>query len=67
MLKRGVRPALLCFSMVGLSLGICGAAVVGTSAGTSTVLEPAEVTREFSQRSWQKKDGLSGNEVQALW
>jgi ligand-binding sensor domain-containing protein/signal transduction histidine kinase len=30
------------------------------------MLDPAQVAREFSQRSWQKKDGLPDNQVQAL-
>lgn len=34
--------------------------------GSMTVLDPAQVSREFTQRSWQKKDGLPDNQVQAL-
>lgn len=36
------------------------------SFGGTTVLDPAQVAREFTQRSWQKKGGLPDNTVRAL-
>lgn len=36
------------------------------ASGAATVLDPAQVAREFTQRSWQKRDGLPDNTVQAL-
>jgi ligand-binding sensor domain-containing protein len=45
---------------------LVGFVVVLPSFGATTILDPAHVAREFTQRSWQKKDGLPDNEVQAL-
>ncbi len=48
---------------MGLSLGLVS---VLPSVGGTTILDPPMVAREFTQRSWQKKDGLPDNQVLAL-
>lgn len=40
-------------------------AVIPTS-GASTLLDPGQVAREFTQRSWQKTDGLPDKQIQSL-
>ena len=47
-------------------LGLVEGRLWTTSFGATTILDPAQVARQFIQRSWQKKDGLPDNTVQAL-
>jgi ligand-binding sensor domain-containing protein len=37
-----------------------------TAFGATAVLDPAQVAREFTQRSWEKKDGLPDKQIQSL-
>lgn len=58
----GVKNACDSWATVALAAGLFYA----TAFGATTILDPAQVAREFTQRSWQKKDGLPDNQVQAL-
>ena len=60
--RNGVETTRTYSQLVGLAAGlVCGAAL-----GAATSLDPAQVTCEFIQRSWQKRDGLPDDQVQCL-
>ena len=58
----GVENTKAHWQIVALAAGLFCA----TTYGATTILDPGQVAREFVQRSWQKKDGLPDNHVQAL-
>lgn len=56
------ETARACSPVVALAAGLFCA----TAFGAVTVLNPVQVAREFTQRSWQKTDGLPDKQIQSL-